>query len=344
MDKTYHVFISSTFTDLEEERKKVSGAVSKAGYVAEGMELFPASSQQQLDFIKRIIDRCDYYVVILGGRYGSLADDNISYTEKEYEYALKKNIPVLAFLHKDIGQIPNSKTETKKANIARLENFRSRLSKSKMVDYWSNPDELATKVAVSLAQEVNLNPGIGWVRGDQAIDPKLIQELEDVRRERDKLIEANNTINNFSFPEWMPNITDKFEISYEFEISENNHNYIAVASQKGKIKTSWQEIFKKLGSDLYKGIHLHRLQSITSTNILSELTEAYIKENLVEEQSYNTSASISLSYEKIRDTLLGYNLVETKTRRYNNGSEYLSYEISNSGKKYLSYLNVGKPT
>jgi len=67
MDKLFHVFVSSTYSDLQEERSRVSEGLSKAGQVPEGMEIFPASSQKQIDFIKSVIDRCDYYVVIVGG-------------------------------------------------------------------------------------------------------------------------------------------------------------------------------------------------------------------------------------------------------------------------------------
>src|SRR5262245_31138897 len=105
MDKVYQVFVSSTYTDLKDERESVSNTLSKAGHVVAGMELFPATDQQQLDYIKRVIDRSDYYVVILGGRYGTPSDDGKSYTEKEFEYAVSRNIPVLAFLHADPGKI-----------------------------------------------------------------------------------------------------------------------------------------------------------------------------------------------------------------------------------------------
>jgi Domain of unknown function (DUF4062) len=97
MDKVYQVFVSSTFADLEVERKEVSDNLAKAGFIPAGMELFPATSLEQFEFIKKVIDRCDYYVVITGARYGSLDGDK-SFTEKEYEYALSRNIPVLAFV------------------------------------------------------------------------------------------------------------------------------------------------------------------------------------------------------------------------------------------------------
>jgi Domain of unknown function (DUF4062) len=84
MDKIYQLFVSSTYADLEEERQQVSNTLAKAGYIASGMEFFPATDEQQLEYIQRVIDRSDYYVVIVAARYGSLADDGKSYTEKEY--------------------------------------------------------------------------------------------------------------------------------------------------------------------------------------------------------------------------------------------------------------------
>jgi hypothetical protein len=106
MDKVYQVFVSSTFADLEEERRIVSNGLAKAGFIPAGMELFPATDVQQLEYIKRVMDRSDYYIVIVGGRYGSLADGGVSFTEKEYEYAVEKGLPVLAFLHRDPKSIP----------------------------------------------------------------------------------------------------------------------------------------------------------------------------------------------------------------------------------------------
>src|SRR4051812_1797855 len=101
MEKRHEVFISSTFVDLKDERDKVMRAVLKLDCFPAGMELFPASDASQWKVIQRAIDRCDYYVVIVAGRYGSLDEDKLSYTEKEFDYAVSKGIPVLAFVHGD---------------------------------------------------------------------------------------------------------------------------------------------------------------------------------------------------------------------------------------------------
>jgi hypothetical protein len=132
--KVYQVFVSSTYSDLKDERRGVSEILAKADHIPVGMELFPATDQQQLEYIKRIIDRSDYYVVIVGGRYGSLADDSVSFTEKEYEYTLSRKIPVLAFLHRNPEKIEVGKTDKNETQAKRLEAFRDRLSKGRMVD------------------------------------------------------------------------------------------------------------------------------------------------------------------------------------------------------------------
>lgn len=222
MDKVFQVFVSSTYSDLKDERRHVSETLAKAGYIPTGMELFPAADQQQLEFIKRVVDRSDYYVVIVGGRYGSLADDKISYTEKEYEYALSKHIPVLAFLHGSPEKIEVGKTDQNETLAKRLEAFRDRLAKGRIVDFWTNHQELCTKVVIAVAQAINLSPGIGWVRGDQAIDPKVLQEMERLRIEnaemRRKLTELDAY--EIQFPEDLMGPCD--ELTFTLEIAHQN--------------------------------------------------------------------------------------------------------------------------
>ncbi len=59
METVYQVFVSSTYADLKDERRRVSETLAKAGYIPAGMEMFPATDQQQFEFIKRVINRCD---------------------------------------------------------------------------------------------------------------------------------------------------------------------------------------------------------------------------------------------------------------------------------------------
>jgi hypothetical protein len=168
LQKKYQVFVSSTFSDLVEERQDTIRSVLDLGHVPAGMEIFPAADSEQFEYIKKVIDECDYYVLIIGARYGSVDTGGISFTEKEYDYALEKNIPVLVFPHGDTGSIPIAKSDTDPNAVERLTSFRSRAVKGRLVQFWKTRAELKTKVLVSLSKAFLEQPGNGWVRATRA--------------------------------------------------------------------------------------------------------------------------------------------------------------------------------
>ena len=111
MEKRYQVFVSSTYEDLRTERQEVMHALLELDCIPAGMELFQAANEDQWSLIKRVIDECDYYVVISSGRYGSIGPEGYSYTEMEYRYAINVGKPVIAFLHKDPLLLPATRVE-----------------------------------------------------------------------------------------------------------------------------------------------------------------------------------------------------------------------------------------
>lgn len=90
MKKKYQVFISSTYNDLQEERAAVTQCLLEMNCIPVGMEQFPASNLSQMEYIKMMLDDCDYYILILAGKYGSCDERGIGFTENEYDYALHK--------------------------------------------------------------------------------------------------------------------------------------------------------------------------------------------------------------------------------------------------------------
>lgn len=88
----YRVFVSSTYEDLQDERLKILNALLSISCIPSGMELFSAASEEQFSYIKKVIQDVDYFIIIIAGRYGSIAKDGKSYTQKEFEYAQKLNI------------------------------------------------------------------------------------------------------------------------------------------------------------------------------------------------------------------------------------------------------------
>ena len=155
MDKRYQVFISSTYADLKEERRRVIETVLDADCIPAGMELFPAADEEQFEYIKRVIDDCDYYLLIIGGRYGSVTAAGVSYTEQEYDYALGRGLKVIALLHENPDDISFGKSEQDPALRKKLQQFRDKVATGRLVKYWRSAEgELPGLVSTSLMNAI----------------------------------------------------------------------------------------------------------------------------------------------------------------------------------------------
>lgn len=190
MAKKYQVFISSTYTDLIAERKAVEETVIRSGDIPVGMEAFPAADDEQFEFIKTIIDSCDYYVLIIAGRYGSQSDDGMSYTEKEFRYAVEKGIPVLFFMHADRDSLPANKCESSADGRRKLTDFIELASTKRIRKTWSNLDALKLAVREALDHAKATKPRPGWVRGDLVASEDLIRDNFSLREELEKFRSA----------------------------------------------------------------------------------------------------------------------------------------------------------
>lgn len=179
----YQVFVSSTFADLENERGAVVRALMQMDCIPAGMELFPAIDEEQFNFIKRIIDDCDYYIVIIGGRYGTVDANGISYTEREYDYAIEKGLKVLAFVHDNPNEIELGKSESDPAARERLRKFREKVAQGRLVKKWKSADQLAGLVALSLPQTIKTYPATGWTRADRVANDDALNQINRLRND-----------------------------------------------------------------------------------------------------------------------------------------------------------------
>ncbi|MEK6675219.1 MAG: DUF4062 domain-containing protein [Planctomycetota bacterium] len=190
--KLYQVFISSTFVDLKEERQLVRDALAAVHCIPTGMEIFAAGGDAQWKTIKKEIDRCDYYVVIIAGRYGTLADNKTSWTEKEFDYAVEQKKPVLPLIRGGIRTLPSDKREDDNILQQKLSDFRKRLEEMSPA-YWDVTNELTVKCVASVESAKISHPSTGWVRADEKLQfdyDQLVQKqrgkIEELRKERDE--------------------------------------------------------------------------------------------------------------------------------------------------------------
>lgn len=159
-----------------------------------GMEMFSAANDDQWKIIKEAIDSSDFYILIIGNRYGSIEDTTgISYTEKEFDYAVEKKIPVLAFIvDNSMSMIPD-RFDSDPQKIAKLNAFKEKVKQSgRYVKFWKNVDNLETLISQSISKAVLRGNRPGWVRTtDFDIDKSYAEILR--LTERVHTLEALNS-------------------------------------------------------------------------------------------------------------------------------------------------------
>lgn len=187
MDKRYQIFVSSTYEDLKNERAKVMETILNFDCFPAGMERFPAMSVKTFEYIKKIIDDSDYFLLIIGGRYGSVdKSSGISWTEQEFDYAVSKGIPIMVFNHKDFTTLPGYKIEQQVKNRKKLVAFKKKVSEGKLINFWTNADDLALAVAKSLPKVFEQHPQTGWVKANTVVSSDSPEDIKSIKVDKYK--------------------------------------------------------------------------------------------------------------------------------------------------------------
>lgn len=238
MDKRYQVFISSTYTDLEKERKGVYQAIMEMDCIPAGMELFPAMDEDQFEFIKKIIDDSDYYILIIGGRYGTPTADGVSYTEKEYDYAVAKGIKVIALVHGEPQSIPQGRAESTDEGRGKLDKFRQKVAAGRLVRFWTKTEEIPGHVLGSLQRTIKTYPAVGWVRADKAASVELLSQINEIRIEnealRREILESKRNTIPIKNLAWGKELTKVQYKSWDYSYNELFTNTVQI---------SWDDLF-----------------------------------------------------------------------------------------------------
>ncbi|MFT4271678.1 MAG: DUF4062 domain-containing protein [Pantoea sp.] len=261
MDKRYQVFVSSTFADLEDERRHVIQTLMEMDCIPAGMELFPAIDEEQWEFIKKVIDDCDYYLLIIGGRYGSLANDGLSYTEKEFDYAVEKGLKITVLLHDDPDSLPAKKTEIIPESREKLLRFIDKAQTGRLRKTWKSPQDLPGLVALSMTKTIRTYPAVGWVRADKVSNESSLIEINELRKQNNELIIQNNKltqeiqfkISNSKALNDLASFDSEFEFTFYGYVSTSNRT--ANSKYNWDVSLTWKEIFFYISPKLTKYVN-----------------------------------------------------------------------------------------
>jgi hypothetical protein len=268
MERRHQVFVSSTFQDLTEERQEVLQALLELDIIPSGMELFPAADDDQWTLIKRVIDDCDYYVVIVAGRYGSTDAAGISYTEKEYDYAVSRQIPVLAFIHADPGAIASKKVEKSTDAQEKLEAFKKKVL-TRMCQTWTDAKDLGGKVSRSLVKTMKTHPRPGWVRASEQADAESIVKFKRRIEELQAALDQARTTPPAGSEE-LAGGAAVFSIAYGIK---SGRSILDPVLRRASLQKSWDDIFRTLGPMMFEEASEGRLNARIAALIEEETGE-----------------------------------------------------------------------
>ena len=205
--------------------------------------MFSAADEEQWKLIARQIDQSDYYVVIVAHRYGSIVGKK-SYTEKEYDYAIQKGVPVIGFIIDDSAPWPKDKMESDSNKAEALNRFKQKV-KRKPIGFWSVKDELCGKVITSLVKLIATNPRPGWIRTSETVGPEVVSEMSRLSSENARLssenaqlkqqLEESLKIDNSHFSQG----EDQIDIAFYF--------YIDQLKNEDIFRISWDNLFLNIG-------------------------------------------------------------------------------------------------
>lgn len=194
----YQVFISSTYGDLRVEREAVTWALLTARHIPVGMEAFTATDDRGWQTIKSAIDRSDYYILLVAGRYGSTDEDGLSWTQKEYNYATSKGIPTLVFIRSK-SSITADHLEEAPEPRQKLEAFKELLRKKHLCVEWIARNDLVSHVTNALRNHIlddedSGTPRPGWYRGDEIPASATLDEFARLSSEVSRLQNELNSL------------------------------------------------------------------------------------------------------------------------------------------------------
>ncbi|HZF12419.1 MAG TPA: DUF4062 domain-containing protein, partial [Thermoanaerobaculia bacterium] len=145
------VFLSSTAKDLQPYRDAVFQAILKLDcYKCVRMEDFGPREGAPAVVCEKEVAEADVFVGLIGHLHGSCPEgSDRSFTEGEYEAAVKAGKPVRIFLAGEDFSYPGKLREPQEA-WERQQRFRERVGREQVVEIFDDPRGLATSVVTAL--------------------------------------------------------------------------------------------------------------------------------------------------------------------------------------------------
>lgn len=173
----FPVFVSSTYEDLVPYREAAQRVLIRLEQTIKGMEYFGSNPNKPLDVCLNSVRECKIYVGIIGMRYGSI--DSVSeksFTQLEYEEAIRNNIPALLYIISDECPVLSKFVDIDK-RAEKLAEFKSLLKTRHTVSFFNSPEDFSAKFTQDM---VSLLDSMGRINEGQDIKRDVRKEFDEI--------------------------------------------------------------------------------------------------------------------------------------------------------------------
>lgn len=314
MERKYQIFISSTYIDLINERQLVAKQILDNYHFPIGMEMFSASDKKQWATINATIDSSDIYILLVGYRYGSIDnEEGISFTEKEYNYAVKKGIPVIVFVNDDklendllklqstpVSERINKETGEDSLEVfyktkydkdqTRIREFREKVMTNRIAGFFNREKPIDVQPAIN--KKIKTLPSGGWIRQSKLLQHKYVLAIlillslittSFVFREltpiQNKLMAKEPELfyaakdSNVEYARVIPNYSSLMDETNLGETFRSTHDSFYIMSNAVKV---FYDYDLSIDSCIKRGVHFKVLLVDTSTENIGRLNSLWV--------------------------------------------------------------------
>lgn len=243
IDKRFHVFISTTEADMHAERVVLSQTLVSQGFFSWGLE---QRTPLTTAFARRQIDDCDYFVLMLGSRYGELSASGVSYMHLEYIYAVTKQKPILVLMYEaPESRVDEYQDKTQEGKVKFLD-FRRQLQRERdMVMTFRDLRDLEVAIRHTMPQFLTRYPAQGWIRPNQQQVQQLQDENEQLRQKLIQLEQQPRSIGTSQRPVDLPQVQGHEEIAFDYKVhAYQDGNFRELRPQR---QLSWNDLLMVIG-------------------------------------------------------------------------------------------------
>jgi hypothetical protein len=246
--------------------------------------------------------------------------EGISFTEREYAYAVERKKIVLGFIHNDVGNVVSGKVDTDQSLTEKLESFRKKVAANRLVRFWQDRQGLRAEVIISLHKAMSEYPAVGWMRADTAASEDLLSQINKLRVENEKLrsSRAKSEVDGLDMGA-LASIDSKVTIRYTYQRSILDNERL-----EGQLTIDWKTIFLLVAPQFLRPVG----DGVQSGPFVTGLKErAYIPRDRDSVYIYQTDLTT------IEVQLIAYGLLTTEIAKSVGGGANRFRELTPAGRQ-----------